>query len=92
MKEITRKILWALASVDTGEISGLPLDPGLYPQSSLQAAIEAFRPYCTVRQHSPAREISVQVKAEHRTESRQILGAFLNFLLCDALSRRSEPA
>ena len=92
MKETTRKILLALASVDTGEISRLPLDPDLYPQSSLQAAIEAFQPYCTVRQHSPAREISVQVSPKHQTESRQILGAFLSFLLCDALSRRSEPA
>jgi hypothetical protein len=92
MKETIRKILSVLATVDTGEISALPLDPGLYPQSSLQATIEAFRPYCTVPQHSPAREISVQVNAEHRTESRQVLGAFLNFLLCDALSRRSASA
>lgn len=91
MKETTRKILSALASADTGEIRGLPLDPDLYPQSSLHTAIEAFQPYCTVRQHSSAPEISVQVNAEHRTESRQILGTFLNFLLCDALSRQSEP-
>ncbi len=92
MKETTRKILSVLASVDTGEISGLPLDPGLYPQSSLQAAIEAFRPYCSVLQPSPAMEIFVQVKTEHQGESRQILGAFLNFLLCDALPRRSEQS
>lgn len=88
MKETTKKILSALASVDSGEISGLPLDPDLYPAASLEAAAEAFREHCLVVKNPDQGEIDLRVMPEHLPESRLVIGAFLNFLLCDAISRR----
>jgi hypothetical protein len=87
MKEITKTILLALANVDSGEINRLPIDPEIYGTGSLQIAAEAFRPYCTMIEHPASTEISIQVHPEHRLESRHVLGAFLNFLLCDTVSR-----
>jgi hypothetical protein len=89
MKATTKTILSALAGVDSGEIRGLPLDRGLYPEASVDAAVEAFREHCLMTDVPGTGSMDIQVRPEHRSESRQILGAFLNFLLCDALSRQA---
>jgi hypothetical protein len=88
MKEATKTTLMALAGVDSGEIRGLPLDRALYPETSVDAAVEAFREHCLVTKMLGTETVDIQVRSEHLSESRQILGAFLNFLLCDAVSRR----
>jgi hypothetical protein len=90
MKEATKKILSALANVDSGEIRGLPLDRDLYPEASVDAAIEAFRGHCLVTAIPGTGSVDIQVHPEHRSESRQILGSFLNFLLCDVASRQGS--
>jgi len=77
----------ALADVDNGAIRGLPLDRELYPEASVDAAIEAFREHCLVTKMPGTETMDIQVRSVYLSESRQILGAFLNFLLCDAVSR-----
>ena len=89
MKETTKTILSALAGVDSGEIRGLALDRDLYSRASVDAAIEAFREHCRVTEVPGTGRMDIHVRPEHRAESRQILGAFLNFLLCDAVSRQA---
>lgn len=89
MKATTKTILSALAGVDSGEIRGLALDRDLYSRASVDAAVEAFREHCRVTEITGTGSMDIQVRAEHRSESRQILGAFLNFLLCDAVSRQT---
>jgi hypothetical protein len=89
MKETTKTILSALAGVDNGEIRGLALDRDLYPRASVDAAVEAFREHCRVTEVPGTASMDIHVRPEHRSESRQILGAFLNFLLCDAFSRQA---
>jgi hypothetical protein len=90
MKETTKKILSALANVDSGEIRGLPLDRNLYPEASVDAAVAAFCGHCLVTAIPGTGSVDVQVHSEHLSESRQVLGTFLNFLLCDAASRQSS--
>ncbi|HTG32086.1 MAG TPA: hypothetical protein VLB76_04095 [Thermoanaerobaculia bacterium] len=79
-----------MAGVDSGEIHGLALDRGLYPEASVNAAVEAFREHCLFAEAAGTGGMDIHVRPEQRSESRQILGAFLNFLLCDALSRRAS--
>jgi len=90
MKATTKKILSVLAAADSGEILGLPLDPNLYPEASIEAAAEAFREHCIVLRNAGSCEVDLRVRPEHRSESRLVIGAFLNFLLCDATSRRAQ--
>jgi hypothetical protein len=91
MKESTRKTLLALASTGSGEVAELPIAQDLYPPRSVRAAIEAFSPYCRVLEFlsvdSPSVTLSLSVLPEHRSESREIIGEFFNFLLADAVSR-----
>jgi hypothetical protein len=89
MTETTRKTLSTLASADNGEVRGLPIDRELYSEASLSAAIAAFGELCQVTRQPGTNHIDLQVRFGHRSRNRQILGAFLNFLLCDAVSRRA---
>jgi hypothetical protein len=94
MKETTRKILSVLASAAEGEAVELPLARDLYPDPSVRAAAEAFQPFCDVSvppsaDSAPAK-LTVTVRPEYRSECRQILGEFLNFLLNHAVSGISD--
>jgi hypothetical protein len=90
MKATTKKILSALALADSGEIIGLPLDSDLYPDASIEAAAEAFREHCLVLKNVDSGGLDLRVRPEHRSESELVIGAFLNYLLCDALSRQGR--
>lgn len=88
MKETTRKILSVLASTADGEIVELPLARDFYPDPSVRAAVEAFQPFCSASAASA--KLTVTVRPEHRSESRQIVGEILNFLLNHAVSGLPE--
>lgn len=87
MKETTKTILSALAAADSGEIIGLPISPDLYPDSSLEAAIQAFTPYLRIERISGRTEISLKVDPQHYADATQIIGEFLNYLLVDAATK-----
>jgi len=74
-----------LANAADNGIVDLPLGRDLYPSSSLRAAAEAFHPYCCVRECPPVGNapamLSITILPEYRSEGRQVLGDFLNFLL-----------
>lgn len=87
MKETTKKILSALATSDSGEVIGLPIAPDLYPELSLEAAIQAFTPYLWVERIPGGAQISIKVDSQHLSDAPQIIGEFLNYLLSDAATR-----
>lgn len=93
MTETTKAILSELAAADNGSCK-LPIAHDLYPEESLTVAIEAFAPYCDIEigrasDGAPAR-LALHVRAEHRRESRKIIGSFLSFLLDSAAQIRLQ--
>lgn len=86
MKETTKTILSALATADRGEIVDLPIGSDLYPEASLQAAEKAFQSHCLIERQGQGK-VTVRVSPNSVGRSREILGAFLNYLLCDAILR-----
>lgn len=92
MRETTKEILLGLAAIDSGEIHNLPITPELYPEESLKATVEAFAAYCecgTVQTSAgPSAALSIRVRAEHRQQSREIIGGFLSYLLHHAAQIR----
>lgn len=94
MTETTKAILLELAQVDRGEII-LPIARELYPEESLMAARDAFAAYCET-EIDPAScgipsILSIRVSTEHRRKSREIIGAFLSYLLHHAVQIRFRP-
>jgi len=98
MTETSRAILSELAALDSGQIDALPIEPDLYSEESLSAAIEAFTDYCEILICQTSKErsavIAIRVLDVHQRDSRKIIGSFLSFLLEHAvrlrLSRESE--
>jgi len=70
-----------LAAADNGSCK-LPIAQDLYPEESLAVAIEAFALYCDVEIGGAT--LALHMRAEHRRESRKIIGSFLSFLLDSA--------
>lgn len=89
MKATTRPILEALAAAADGAII-LPLSEEIYPVRSLAAATAAFAEYCQLESRtSPMGSLlSIEVRYEHRANSRQVIGECLNFLLVHAAQKR----
>lgn len=89
--------LTALASAAEGRLA-LCLPRAFYPEDRLQATRWAFDEYCTAEiTDGGASELTLQltVLEPHRSSSRDIVGAFLNYSLCLAVQpgqgKQSEP-
>lgn len=85
--------LTALASGAEGETT-VWLDRAFYPENCLADAVAAFAEHCSadvIGDRSQAFALRIRVAEAERQRGRDIVGSFLNYLLCLAVTDARSP-